>query len=165
MIPDHVNSAMRNLTEACQGCGICTTVCPAAAIQLTNLTEANHLGKVASKSLMIFCCENSGAIAVQEITAQCKEEFERVSVSPICCGGEFSLENLYTALRNHDNVLVLTCMDGACKHFEGNRRAARLVLKAQEQLKAANLDENRVQHAGTSLGMAGVVKEIIKEQL
>ncbi|MCL6589041.1 MAG: hydrogenase iron-sulfur subunit [Firmicutes bacterium] len=168
MIPDHANSAMRNLNQACYGCGICAAACPAAAIKITNRFVPAHQKTGASKSrgrLMLFCCENSAAIAVREIAARFREEFEQINAGSICCGGEFSLETLYLALQTHERVLVLTCMDGACKHFDGNRRAARLVLKAKEQLKAANLDENRVQHAGISAGLAGAARDLIKEQL
>lgn len=149
MAPDPQNSAMMNLNANCNGCGICVSVCPAAAIELCGVTEepVSELG-----GRKVFCCENSGEIALKKLA---DEDFlgKPLSITSVPCGGIISAQMILSALNEHESVLVLVCMDEACRHEEGNKRAVKQVEKAKNLLRSAGLDDKRVQMVQLSHAM------------
>lgn len=178
MIPDHKNSVMECLINACYGCGICKTLCPANAIsmELANKKNPNNNHKKEGRKgvLKIICCENSGEIAVRkaldeiyrknrfESSPTTKNLIDNIEVTPISCGGEVSVEMIIDSLKDYERVLILTCIDEACKHFEGNLRARLYVEKARKTLRELGLDDNRIVHAQVSHAMPYVVCEYIE---
>lgn len=163
MAPDYENSAMKNLENGCQACGICVSVCPADAIRIT--AKDHEAEEVERNALKIFCCENSGEIVVRKLKNELGSMYNRIKVAPVSCSGEISVETIASALNNFEKILVVTCMDGACKHFEGNKRAQRCVEKVRELLKAAGMDENRVECLKVSHAMPFVVRDRIEEMV
>lgn len=161
MAPDYENSVMKNLNLSCDGCGICSSVCPANAIAMVG--EAGREETPVPGSLKVLCCENSGEIALQRIAVSLREKGIKVDITPVSCGGELSTETIVSALKYTDRVLVAVCMDGACRHFEGNKRARRYVERAKEILRASGLDENRVVYIQLSHAMPMVLDGYIRE--
>ncbi|MGI6778269.1 MAG: hydrogenase iron-sulfur subunit [Acetivibrionales bacterium] len=161
MVPDYENSVMKNLNYSCSACGICVSVCPANAVRIVNKEES--LQQPEPKSLKVFCCENSGEIAVKRLEEEMDGLYQNVVLQPVSCGGELSTEIIIKALDQFDKVLVLTCMEGACRHFEGSKRAARFVDRAREMMKAAGLDEERIQYMQVSHAMKNVAGDYIKD--
>ncbi len=160
MIPDDENSAMKNLNKACQVCGICVSVCPADAVRIKG---RNSNTEVRPGSLRVFCCENSGEIAMNRITGQLSGVYEKISIASVSCGGEITAENIVSALKSYDKVLLVTCKEDACKHFEGNKRARLQAERAREMIKAAGLDESRIVYIQISHALPNVLLEGIKE--
>lgn len=161
MTPDYDGSAMKNLKTGCFGCGICASVCPANAITMVRESGAKNMPS--SDSLKILCCENSAEIAFGRIDTGLKENGYKVEIAPVSCGGELSAETIISALKDFDRVLVAVCMDKACRHFEGNKRALRSVERAKEMLRASGLDENRMAYIQLSHAMPAVLSEYIKQ--
>jgi Fe-S-cluster-containing hydrogenase component 2 len=161
MTPDNEKSAMRNLKESCKGCGICFSVCPANAITMKGRKQSVSAG--AAGSVNVFCCENSGELAMKKIVDGLKTQGIKVSVTPTACGGEITVESLLKALGDTDRVLVAVCMDDACRHFDGNKRARREVERAKEMLKATGLDEGRITYLQLSHAMPVVLEEYIND--
>lgn len=162
MAPDYENSVMKNMRASCDGCGICSSICPANAVTMANKDNREEIAK---GSLKVFCCENSAAIAYERIADSLKEKNLEVEVTPVGCGGELSAENIVTALKSFDKVLVAVCIDSACRHFEGNKRAKRYVDRAKEILKASGNDENRVVYMQLSHAMPMVLNGYINEMV
>jgi coenzyme F420-reducing hydrogenase delta subunit/Pyruvate/2-oxoacid:ferredoxin oxidoreductase delta subunit len=161
MAPDYENSVMKNLNASCTGCGICFSVCPANAITIEEKTAVEV--RTSSSSLKVFCCENSGEIAFQKVAKMLGEQGMNVSISSVSCGGELSAETIMGALKDFEKVLVAVCMDDACRHFDGNKRAKRYVERVKEMLKASGMDENRVVYMQLSHAMHMVLSEYIEK--
>ncbi len=189
MSPDYENSIMQCMKNACYGCGICVSICPAGAVNIasakTNLyynikcdIECNmgrdfgsDVENYESKTLKIICCENSGEIAVKKLVRDLADIYEgifeeqqnnRIEVVPVSCGGEISTEMILDSLRSFEKVLVITCVDEACKHFEGNKRAKLYVERAKKFLKDSGLDDKRIEYIQVSHAMPYVVSEHIR---
>lgn len=174
MAPDYENSVMRNLNNGCQSCGICISVCPADAIRMVCKGEVEEKQGFAAvektpvgrrKLLKIFCCENSGFIAFKKIMEESDGLPENIDVMPVSCGGEISVETILSELAKYEKVLVVTCVDEACRHFEGNKRAERFVCKAREMLKASGMDEGRIECLKISHAMPDLLYDQIKEMI
>jgi len=168
MTPDYETEepVMKNLNEACFACGICVSACPASAITIKGglgdkLKEKDSL----SNTLKILCCENSAQIALQKIKDEISSSFDKIDISAVSCGGEIKVSEIISLLKQYQKVLVAVCMDDACKHFDGNKRAYRQVVRACELLKAAGLDPNRVQYVKLSHAMTRVMADTINEIL
>jgi NAD-dependent dihydropyrimidine dehydrogenase PreA subunit/coenzyme F420-reducing hydrogenase delta subunit len=156
MVPNEENSAMKNLNTACQVCGICVTICPAGAIKIKG---KSHDPETVPNTLKVYGCENSGEIALKKISEELAGLYDKISVSAVSCGGEITAEKIIDELKNYKKVLYVTCMYGACRHFDGNKRARLQVLRAKEMLKSAGLDENRVVYVQVSPAMPFVLKD------
>jgi Pyruvate/2-oxoacid:ferredoxin oxidoreductase delta subunit/coenzyme F420-reducing hydrogenase delta subunit len=192
MTPDNENSVMKSLMVSCYGCGICYSVCPAHAITMVNKTEEdsrveekpayrsqmqseNRSDKDSSdknrsnnfvelNSLKIFCCENSGEIALSKIARKLKEDGIKIDITPVACGGELSSEGIIEALKDFSKVIVAICIDDACRHFEGNKRAKRHVERAKNMLKSSGIDENRIIYLQLSHSMYVELDERVREE-
>ncbi|MFY9295696.1 MAG: hydrogenase iron-sulfur subunit [Caldicoprobacterales bacterium] len=168
---DKEEPVMKNLNKACNLCGICVSLCPAGAITITGnldekLEQVDSLSKTSdSKTLKILCCEKSAKIALDKIKDIYSRSFEQMDVSAVSCGGEVKAAKIISLLKQYEKVLVAVCVDDACKHFDGNKRAYKQVVRACELLKAAGLDENRVQYIKVSHAMPRVMADTISEIL
>lgn len=165
MEPDPEKPAMKCDPGSCRGCGICVSVCPAKAIVLAgkaeNKTECGNAVKV-------FCCGHSGDTALKRIEESLEKDGIELSWEKALCGGELTAENILNSLKKHDFALAAVCMDDACRHFDGNKRAENQAERAKEILRAAGLDENRVQFLKLSFAMPDVletrIRAIVKER-
>lgn len=158
MEPDVKAAAMVNRNTACDGCGICVSVCPADAIKLNGEQVAEKPVKKAGK-MKIFCCENSAELALKQILPELGTCASKIDFESVPCGGRISLEVLAGALRSYDKIVVAVCVDQACKHFDGNKRACLQANKLTEQLKKAGVDSDRVEYLQVSHAMTGVLKD------
>lgn len=168
MIPDFEaeEAVMKNLNEACSACGICVSLCPAAAISIKGgLGDKLKEKDSSSNTLKILCCENSAHIALQKIKDKQLISFEKIDLSTISCGGEINASQIISLLKQYQKVLVAVCIDDACKHFDGNKRAYRQLLRARELLNAAGLDQNRLQYIEVSHAMPRLMADSITEIL
>lgn len=196
MYPDDENSMMKCLKNACYGCGICVSVCPANAVRLVkaNVEKAGRQdgadesagentgecigvsidertggrdtagGSARKKALKIICCENSGEIAVRKLLKHFRSIEDitgEIEVEPVSCGGRINPGMLISQLEDFENVLVLTCIDKACKHFEGNKRAKLHVARARKLLHDLGIDEEKIGYAQLSHAMPHAAEEQI----
>jgi coenzyme F420-reducing hydrogenase delta subunit/Pyruvate/2-oxoacid:ferredoxin oxidoreductase delta subunit len=169
MVPDYENSVMKNLKNACNACGVCVSVCPAKAVSIIEEENTDSLEAEkgsydkpeakSSKALKILCCENSAEHAVKKLKKEIPEAFDCIDTECVPCGGGIEASYILELLKSYDRVLVAVCMDDACKHFEGNKRAFGQVRKVKEMLKASGLDEDRVDCVKLSHAIPGAIKE------
>jgi Pyruvate/2-oxoacid:ferredoxin oxidoreductase delta subunit/coenzyme F420-reducing hydrogenase delta subunit len=163
MEPDEVDRVMKNREEACDGCGICATVCPGNAVTMAfdNFAEAAAPGK--SGKVKIFCCENSGGLVLANIMPGLGELAGKIDCETVACGGRIGFEQLSGALRLYGKVVLLVCMDDACRHFDGNKRACLQAERLSAMLEKAGADKNRVFQLKTSHAMANVAADDIRD--
>ncbi len=159
---------MSCLPAACEGCGNCVSVCPAGAIQLETPPprQENKSGR-----LLVFCCQNSAALALpkaltllqkQPNTAALANSVDSVTLP---CGGSLGLEDVAEALLHYEKVLVATCMEGACRHFEGAHRARLQCGRLQELLATLALPASRLRCISTSHALPGALKDELEDFL
>ncbi len=162
MEPDLENSAMKNNYDQCVACGICVSICPGKAISIEDDLKSEDAQKTKCK---FFCCENSGKIAMNEIKDSLGEDLLKISISEVPCGGRISTEMITDALNKYGKVLIAVCMDDACRHFEGGKRACMQLNKTVEMLEKSNIDTSKVKYIKLSHAMRNVLKDNILEFL
>ena len=108
LAPNEDNSAMACLSAACFACGTCAAICPGQAISLTELQVAK-----------IFACENAAAPP---------------NASLVPCGGGLGVDILAKASARHGKITLITCMDDACRHFVGGKRACQQARRLSENI-------------------------------
>jgi ferredoxin len=139
MTPDRAMRAMKNLASACEGCGICVPLCPCDAITLSgDGARALPFGGGGRKTL-IMCCENGANEAAREALSFMGDLAADVDIYPVPCGGRISFEEMGRALENYGGVMAAVCPDGACAHFDGNKRACLQAGRMADMLNLAGL--------------------------
>ena len=160
MQPDNTARVMENLSLACEGCGICASVCPGNAITLSQDLAPTPQTNKANKTL-VLCCENSAALAMEKVLPQLGELAALVDVQPVPCGGRIGLEQIADGLGSYGKVLVAVCIDDACKHFDGNKRACLQTSRMADMLTKAGLSSERVGYTQVSHAMPKVLRDIL----
>ncbi|MGD9032746.1 MAG: hydrogenase iron-sulfur subunit [Desulfobacteraceae bacterium] len=95
--------------------------------------------------LALFYCQNTPECGEPE--RQSLEELHGKSLRlfPIPCSGRLEPLHLLRALEEYaDAAHVITCPEGACRYFEGNRRAKKRVERTQWIIGSIGLEEERV---------------------
>jgi len=165
MEPDEADRVMKNNIGACEGCGTCASVCPGNAITMDMEEILWDFASGDDGRVKVFCCENSGDTALRNILPGLGETAALIDHETVPCGGRVGFEQLSGALKHYGKVMILACMDGACRHFDGNARACRQSERLSEMLENAGIDSRRVCHIKTSHAMAEVLKDDILEEM
>lgn len=96
-----------------------------------------------SKRFVMYCCENSAALAVESVTdSELMGDYDIVSLP--CSGRIESALILKTLERGYAGVIVLGCPEDNCKYVTGNKRAMNRVQEVRTILNAAGLDGESV---------------------
>jgi coenzyme F420-reducing hydrogenase delta subunit len=96
-----------------------------------------------TKSIVVFCCENSGAKAAAAVAD--RSVLEGVDVVSLPCAGKVEVGLVLKCFeKGHPAVLVVGCPIDNCKYLRGNCRAQKRVEVAQRALRDAGLDEKRI---------------------
>jgi len=96
-------------------------------------------------SLALFYCQN-----VPESSEEHRQSLEEkygsaLRLFPLPCSGRLDPVHLLRALEEFaDAAYVITCPEGACRYFEGNRRAKKRVERTQELIGHIGLEAERV---------------------
>lgn len=96
-------------------------------------------------ALALFYCQRVPGSSGSERRAL-EESFRgQVRFFPLPCSGRLEPLHLLRALEEFaDAAYVVTCAEGACRYFEGNRRALRRVEMTKKILASIGLEEGRV---------------------
>lgn len=110
------------------------------------------------RSLALFYCRNvpeSGEDVRQAIE---KAYGEQIRLFPLPCSGRLEPVHLLRALEEvADAAYLITCPEGACRYFEGNRRARKRVERTRQILSAIGLEPER---AGIVVGSKDAPKTL-----
>ncbi|MDR1133803.1 MAG: hydrogenase iron-sulfur subunit [Synergistaceae bacterium] len=139
MTPDTAARAMKNMVSACEGCGICVSLCPCSAIALAGERDYESPGRACGHRTLIMCCENGANEAIGEALSFMGALAADVDIRAVPCGGRISAGELGRALENYGGVMAAVCPDGACAHFDGNKRACLQAGQMADALKLAGL--------------------------
>ena len=163
--PDTEESAMKCIENACMACGVCVAICPGEAIVIIEEEAGltfDSVEKGKAGMCKVFCCENSAGPAFCEITKELGTEAEKLSLTEIPCGGRLGREVITAALATYDKVLVAVCIDDACRHMNGGKRACKQALRAAAELEKSGLEGKKVKCVQVSHAMPKVLLENVK---
>ncbi len=97
------------------------------------------------QKLALFYCKN-----LPESSDENRRELEKIYGScvrfyPLPCSGRLEVLHLLRALEEFaDAAFVIACPEGACRYFEGNRRAGKRVERAGSIIESIGLEKERV---------------------
>jgi len=95
--------------------------------------------------LALFYCQNTPGSTEKERQALEEKYGTSLRLFPIPCSGRLDLLHLLRALEEFaDNAYLITCPEGACRYFEGNRRAKKRVERTQQIIGGIGLEKERV---------------------
>jgi len=97
------------------------------------------------RSLALFYCRNVPESG-EDVRQAIEKAYEgQVRLFPLPCSGRLEPVHLLRALEDvADAAYLITCPEGACRYFEGNRRARKRVERTREILSAIGLEPERV---------------------
>ncbi len=95
--------------------------------------------------LALFYCRNVPESAEEVRQAIEKATKGQIRLFPLPCSGRLEPVHLLRALEEvADAAYLITCPEGTCRYFEGNRRAKRRVERTREILSGIGLEPERV---------------------
>lgn len=95
--------------------------------------------------LALFYCQNTIGSSEQERQSLEKMYGGSLRLFPIPCSGRLDPLHLLKALEEFaDAAYVIACPEGACRYFEGNRRASKRVERTKRIISGIGLEEERV---------------------
>lgn len=95
--------------------------------------------------LALFYCQNTPGSTEKERQALEEKYGASLRLFPIPCSGRLDSLHLLRALEEFaDNAYLITCPEGACRYFEGNRRAKKRVERTQQIIGGIGLEKERV---------------------
>lgn len=95
--------------------------------------------------LALFYCQNTPDSSEKERQALEKRYGRSLRLFPIPCSGRLDPLHLLRALEEFaDAAYLVTCPEGACRYFEGNRRAKKRVQRTQLIIEGIGLEKDRV---------------------
>ena len=96
-------------------------------------------------TLALFYCQNTPESGEQERQSLEQKYGRSLRLFPIPCSGRLEPIHLLKALEEFaDAAYVITCPEGACRYFEGNRRAKKRVQMTRSIIGRIGLEEERV---------------------
>jgi F420-non-reducing hydrogenase iron-sulfur subunit len=97
------------------------------------------------RNLAIFYCQNIPESNEHNRQALEKMYGKNIQLFPIPCSGRLDYIHLLKALEEFaDAAYVITCPEGACKYFEGNKRAIKRVRRARFIIDSIGLEKERL---------------------
>jgi coenzyme F420-reducing hydrogenase delta subunit len=95
--------------------------------------------------LALFYCQNTPGSDEQERQFLEAKYRNSLRLFPIPCSGRLEPLHLLRALEDFaDAAYLIACPEGACRYFEGNRRAKKRVERARAIISSIGLEEDRI---------------------
>ena len=110
------------------------------------------------RTLALFYCQNVPGSSEKERQDLELKYGKSLRLFPIPCSGRLEPLHLLRALEDFaDAAYVVTCPEGFCRYFEGNRRAVKRVERTKSILSSIGLEEDQV---GLVMGIKGDPKSL-----
>jgi F420-non-reducing hydrogenase iron-sulfur subunit len=98
-----------------------------------------------SCTLALFYCQNVPGSNDEDRQALEHKYGPGIRLFPIPCSGRLEPLHMLRALEEFaDAVYVVTCPEGACRYFEGNRRAIKRVERTRSIISGIGLERERL---------------------
>ena len=160
--PDIEASAMKVVEVLCQACGTCVAICPGEAISRKD-AEAPAAQAARCK---IYLCENGAAQAFEEAFPFSGESVKLIGGKPVeteivACGGSVGADKIAGDLANYDILVIACCIENACRHMDGEKRACKQAVRAAGTVQKAGIGNKRVEVINVSHAMKNVMRDRI----
>jgi coenzyme F420-reducing hydrogenase delta subunit len=110
------------------------------------------------RTLALFYCQNVPGSSEKDRQDLELKYGKSLRLFPIPCSGRLEPLHLLRALEDYaDAAYVVTCPEGFCRYFEGNRRALKRVERTKAILRSIGLGEDQV---GLVMGIKGEPKSL-----
>jgi len=159
--PDMSASAMKVNEAACRSCGICAAICPGDAIS----RKGDAKQQAGRGKCKIYCCENGAASAFEEILPSLGAYGQLIDSERVACGGNVGADMLARDFKDYKTVIIACCIEDACRHMDGDKRACKQAGRAEGLLQKAGLSNKRVRVIKASHAMRNVMKDNILSEL
>jgi len=117
-------------------------------------------------TLAIFYCQNVPGSNEQNRQELEKQYQDGIRLFPIPCSGRLEPVHLLKALETFaDAAYVVTCPEGACRYFQGNRRAKKRVERAQGIIASIGLEKERLGILVGSKEAPKTLSQVVEELL
>jgi heterodisulfide reductase subunit A len=146
--------------DACFGCGICVSHCPAEAIAAVGESDFVSLGKTAPDTI-IFACERSGKLALKSAINMGIISDENGKIIHVPCAGRIGEAMMIQQLLNGaKRVIIAACHDGNCRSLKGNKFAAE---KANLIVKYTGIPDTTIRHFGVAANEPVKIARIVSK--
>ncbi len=96
-------------------------------------------------TLALFYCQNVPNSSEADRQFLEKKYGDRIRLFPMPCSGRVEPFHFLRAIETFaDAAYLITCPEGACRYFEGNKRAVKRVQRTQEIIASLGLEKERV---------------------
>jgi coenzyme F420-reducing hydrogenase delta subunit len=134
------------VADACFGCGICVSSCPARAIT----AEGEPDLQTSAAAVTVFACERSAALAAREAGLTSGDGDPDVAIIPVPCAGRLDqLTLLQPLLDGGRQVMVVGCYEGNCRSMIGVKTAAARTRHLNEQTRSLSLPISIITNTGS----------------
>lgn len=114
--------------------------------------------------ITVLSCQYCGNVPIELAGLQRISYPATVKVQAVPCAGRIDVLHLLKALEEGaDGVLVVACPQGNCHHLTGNERAAKRLLYAQELLREAGMEAERLRFVQLGIGQGRRFAEVVQE--
>lgn len=96
-------------------------------------------------TLTVLYCRNVPGSTEKDRQALEQKHGKHIRLFPIPCSGRLEPVHLLRALEEvADVAYVITCPEGACRYFEGNKRARKRVERTRSIIASIGLEKERI---------------------
>ncbi len=152
----HFTDKPNFLSLACQRCGICTSLCPGEAIELSAVEKSHYQEKIIpeesrkgeSPRITGFVCQRSADL-VRQNGFENDSVLGSVNWVEVPCAGTLRTQYLLEPLgrkNGADGVVVVSCHRDNCRSGDGTLRAVDMVNRVRDLLKTLEMDDKVVAH-------------------
>ncbi len=114
--------------------------------------------------IAVLTCQYCGHVPVEMAGAQRLCYPATVAIQTVPCTGRIDVLHLLVALeRGADGVLIIACPEGNCHHLTGNQRAGRRVAYAQELVREAGFEAERLRLAYLGIGQGQAFADLVAD--
>ena len=130
----------------------------------TVMSELDPERRPARPQITVLTCQYCGHVPVEMAGAQRLQYPATVKVQTVPCTGRIDALHLLQALeQGADGVLVVACPQGNCHHLTGNQWAAKRVAYAQELLREAGIEAERLRLAQLGIGQGQAFADLVAD--
>jgi heterodisulfide reductase subunit A-like polyferredoxin/coenzyme F420-reducing hydrogenase delta subunit len=119
--------------EACFACGLCVSSCPAKAISQEAFEDAVLAQTDADVHTVVFTCQRSAWLAVQEASKKGAPFYRKIKVQPVPCAGRVSVETMMAPLlQGARRVMIAGCHPGNCRSMDSSSLTAKRLQRLRD---------------------------------